>query len=184
MVNKNKIHTLLYFNFDQRKLCVPGIYFLFNEGKIIYIGISKIPIIRILDHYYSLNNPTKGLGPCFDQFRVITLKKTYKDERILQHYEKRWIKKFNPEKNFNTKHLYYNLSIKDIKYFINVYTKNAFYDLSINDIKYHIDTYEQYFKGHMGWHRYINDLVIKKNEIYKKHKKEKDRSKRYENKFA
>lgn len=151
MVNKNKIHTLLYFNFDQRKLCVPGIYFLFNEGKIIYIGISKIPIIRILDHYYSLNNPTKGLGPCFDQFRVITLKKTYKDERILQHYEKRWIRKFNPEKNFNTKHLYYNLSIKDIKYFINVYN--------------------EYFKGHMPWHRYINDEVLKKTEHYKRETK-------------
>lgn len=151
MVNKNKIHTLLYFNFDQRKLCVPGIYFLFNEGKIIYIGISKIPIIRILDHYYSLNNPTKGLGPCFDQFRVITLKKSYKDERILQHYEKRWIKKFNPEKNFNTKHLYYNLSIKDIKYFINVYN--------------------EYFKGHMPWHRYINDEVLKKTEHYKRETK-------------
>lgn len=151
MVNKNKIHTLLYFNFDQRKLCNPGIYFLFNEGKIIYIGLSKNPIIRILDHYYSLNIPTKGLGPCFDQFRVITLKKTYKDERILQHYEKRWIKKFNPEKNFNTKHLYYNLSIKDIKYFINVYN--------------------EYFKGHMPWNRYINDEVLKKTEYYKQERK-------------
>jgi len=164
MVNKNKIHTLCYFNFDQRKLCIPGLYFLYNLGELIYIGISRLPAFRVLQHYYTVDVPKKGIGPVFDQFRVITLNKTYKDERILQHYEKRWIRKFNPKLNFHT--------------------KNVFYDLSINDIKYHIDTYEQYFKGHMGWHRYINDLVIKKNEIYKKHKKEKDRSKRYENKFA
>jgi hypothetical protein len=151
MVNKNKIHTLLYFNFDQRKLCIPGIYFLYNEGKIIYIGISKIPIIRILDHYYTKKNPAKGLGPCFDQFRIITLKKVYKDERILQHYEKRWIRKFNPIKNFNTRNLYYNFSIRDIKYFI--------------------DVYDEYFKGHMPWNRYINDEVLKKTEYYKQQTK-------------
>ena len=160
MVNKNKIHTFCYFNFDQRKLCVPGLYFLYNLGELIYIGISRLPAFRVLQHYYTTDAPKKGTGPVFDQFRVIALNKTYKDERILQHYEKRWIKKFNPK--------------------LNTHTKNVFYDLSINDIKYHIDTYEQYFKGHMGWHRYINDLVIKKNEIYKKH----IRNKKYENKFA
>ena len=164
MVNKNKIHTLCYFNFDQRKLCIPGLYFLYNLGELIYIGISRLPAFRVLQHYYTINAPKRGIGPIFDQFRVITLNKTYKDERILQHYEKRWIKKFNPK--------------------LNVYTKNAFYDLSINDIKYHIDTYEQYFKGHMGWHRYINDLVLKKQENYKKHKNVRERIKRYENKFA
>jgi hypothetical protein len=162
MVNKNKIHTLCYFNFDQRKLCVPGLYFLYNLGELIYIGISRLPAFRVLQHYYTTDAPKKGIGPIFDQFRVIVLNKTYKDERILQHYEKRWIRKFNPK--------------------LNTHTKNVFYDLSIKDIKYHIDTYEQYFKGHMGWHRYINDLVIKKNEIYKKHKRE--RKKTYENKFA
>lgn len=151
MVNKNKIHTLLYFNFDQRKLCIPGIYFLFDKGKLIYIGLSRIPMIRILDHYYSSNIPVKGLGPCFDQFRVIPLKKIYEDERILQHYEKRWIKKFSPEKNFNTKHLYYNLSIKDIKYFMSAY--------------------DEYFKGHMPWNRYINDEVLKKTEYYKQERR-------------
>lgn len=132
----------------------PGIYFLFNEKKeLIYIGESKFPLIRILDHYhkhYKVERKTrsgfkqKGIGPVFKYFRIINIKSH--DSRIRQHFEKRWIRKFDPPLNFSTRNQCYDLSWKEI---------NAF-----------IEVYEHFFKEQTSWFRYVNDEVLRKRQSY------------------
>ena len=100
----------------------------------------------------------KGIGPVFSKFRILTLKKET-DKRIKQHYEKRWIKRFNPELNFHSSQVPYNVSIKEIKTFIMIY--------------------EDFFSDRMTWFRYINDEVMKQRPDYKEHSK-KLRRRRYE----
>ena len=63
----NKIHNLKHsqgINFI--KANQPGVYFLFDvDKKLSYIGESKFPMSRILDHYsraYQNNKKAKGLS--------------------------------------------------------------------------------------------------------------------------
>tara|TARA_R100001510_G_C7616108_1_gene178221 strand:+ start:389 stop:889 length:501 start_codon:yes stop_codon:yes gene_type:complete len=130
----------------------PGLYFLFNEHyKLIYIGESKFPLARILDHYwrsYAGGKAKKGIGPVFIYFRIIS---SHTDEiRIRQHYEKRFIKQFNPELNYNS--------------------NTAPYVLTTNQLKSHVLIHEKFFKD-MSWYRYINDEVLKKMDAGINHKK-------------
>ena len=130
----------------------PGLYFLFDEYyKLIYIGESKFPLARILDHYwrsYSDGKAKKGVGPVFIYFRIISLGQ---DEiRIRQHYEKRFIKRYNPELNSNS--------------------NTAPYSLTTNQLKAHVLIHEKFFKN-VSWYRYINDEVLKKMDEGLKHKK-------------
>tara|TARA_R100001460_G_scaffold61553_1_gene101636 strand:- start:896 stop:1396 length:501 start_codon:yes stop_codon:yes gene_type:complete len=130
----------------------PGLYFFFNEQyKLIYIGESKFPLARILDHYwrsYSEGKTKKGVGPIFTYFRIISLNT---DEiRIRQHYEKRFIKKYNPELNSNS--------------------NTAPYTLTSRQLKAHVLLHEKFFKN-MSWYRYINDEVLKKMDEGLEHKK-------------
>lgn len=130
----------------------PGLYFFFNEHyKLIYIGESKFPLARILDHYwrsYSENKIKKGVGPVFTYFRIISLNT---DEiRIRQHYEKRFIKKYNPELNYGS--------------------NRAPYTLTTNQLKAHVLIHEKFFKD-MSWYRYINDEVLKKMDAGLQYKK-------------
>jgi len=130
----------------------PGLYFLFNEHyKLIYIGESKFPLARILDHYwrsYAGGKAKKGIGPVFIYFRIIS---SHTDEiRIRQHYEKRFIKQFNPKLNYNS--------------------NTAPYVLTTNQLKAHVLIHEKFFKD-MSWYRYINDEVLKKMDEGMKHRK-------------
>jgi len=137
---------------------LPGIYFLFNDKKeLIYIGESKFPLIRILDHYHKSYKKArkiktgyqqKGIGPVFSYFRIINIKS--EDSRIRQHFEKRWIRKFDPPLNFNT--------------------RNQCYDISWREINGFIKVYESFFKTQMTWYRYINDEVLRKRDSYIKWK--------------
>jgi excinuclease UvrABC nuclease subunit len=52
-INHHKLLSLVDCQVDLLKLNQPGIYFLFNnENKLIYVGESKFPLIRIMDHYF------------------------------------------------------------------------------------------------------------------------------------
>jgi hypothetical protein len=98
------------------------------------------------------------LVPVFSKFRILTLKKET-DKRIRQHYEKRWIRRFDPELNFHSSQVPYDVSIKEIRAFILIY--------------------EDFFSGRMTWFRYINDEVMKQRPDYKEHSK-KLRRRRYD----
>jgi len=150
----NKIHNLKHsqgINFINANQ--PGVYFLFDvDKKLSYIGESKFPMSRILDHYsraYQNNKKAKGIGPVFDYFRIINCKS--KDSRIRQHYEKRWIRKFKTRLNYNTKNESYDLNWKELKGFILVF--------------------ENFFKNTKTWYRYLNDDVMNKRDEYKARKK-------------
>lgn len=130
----------------------PGLYFLFNEEyKLIYIGESMFPFSRILDHYsrsYENSKNKKGIGPIFEYFKIISLNTN--EIRIRQHYEKRFIKKYNPKLNSNS--------------------YRAPYTLTSKQLKAHVLLYEKFFKN-MSWYRYINDQVLKKMDENLKHRK-------------
>jgi excinuclease UvrABC nuclease subunit len=130
----------------------PGLYFIFNEHyKLIYVGESKFPLARILDHYcrsYSGGKAKKGIGPVFTYFRIISLNND--EVRIRQHYEKRFIKKYNPRLNANS--------------------NTAPYTLTSKQLKAHVLIYEKFFKN-ISWYRYINDEVLKKMDEGMKHRK-------------
>jgi excinuclease UvrABC nuclease subunit len=130
----------------------PGLYFLFNEEcKLIYIGESKCPLSRILDHYfrsYEGSKTKKGIGPVFTYFRIILL--SIDEIRIRQHYEKRFIKKYNPKLNSNS--------------------NTAPYTLTSKQLKAHVLLHEKFFNN-ISWYRYINDEVLKKMDEGRKHKK-------------
>lgn len=130
----------------------PGLYFLFNEHyKLVYIGESIFPLSRILDHYwrsYKEGKNKKGIGPLFTYFRIITLPNN--EIRIRQHYEKRFIKQYNPELNHGS--------------------NRAPYTLTCKQIKSHILIYEHFFKD-MTWFKYINDEVLKKMDSGLHHRK-------------
>jgi hypothetical protein len=150
----NKIHNLKHsqgINFI--KANQPGVYFLFDvDKKLSYIGESKFPMSRILDHYsraYQNNKKAKGIGPVFDYFRIINCKS--KDSRIRQHYEKRWIRKFKTRLNYNT--------------------KNESYDLNWSELKGFILVFENFFKSTKTWYRYLNDDVMNKRDVHKARKK-------------
>ncbi len=150
----NKIHNLKHsqgINFI--KANQPGVYFLFDvDKKLSYIGESKFPMSRILDHYsraYQNNKKAKGIGPVFDYFRIINCKS--KDSRIRQHYEKRWIRKFKTRLNYNT--------------------KNESYDLNWRELKGFILVFENFFKSTKTWYRYLNDDVMNKRDVHKARKK-------------
>ena len=157
----NKLHTLS--NCRAINLLTanqPGIYFLFNKEKeLIYIGESKFPVSRILDHYFKAYAYThrcaKGIGPVFDHFRIISCKS--EDSRIRQHFEKRWIRKFKSLLNFNTKCETYDLDWKELNGFILIF--------------------EHFFKKDMTWNKYLNDEVISKRILHKE--KRKIRRKKY-----
>ena len=149
-----KIHNLKHsqgINFI--KANEPGVYFLFDKDKkLSYIGESKFPMSRILDHYsraYQNNKSAKGIGPVFNYFRIINCKSN--DSRIRQHYEKRWIRKFKTRLNYNTKNESYDLNWKELKGFILVF--------------------ENFFKSTKTWYRYLNDDVMNKRDVYKARKK-------------
>jgi hypothetical protein len=72
------------------------------------------------------------------------------DSRIRQHYEKRWIRKFNPSLNYST--------------------KNVTYDLSYTELVSFAKVYDSFFKQDMSWFRYINDEVLRQRDSYKKQK--------------
>ena len=132
----------------------PGIYFLFDtDKKLIYIGESKFPMSRVLDHYFKAYTYThqsaKGIGPVFDHFRIISCRS--EDSRIRQHYEKRWIRKFKAPLNFNTKCETYDLDWKEISGFILIF--------------------EDFFKKDMTWYRYINEEVMANREEQQKKRK-------------
>jgi hypothetical protein len=49
----NKLNNILDCRVDIVGMNRPGIYFLFDDTKkLIYIGESKFPLIRILDHFH------------------------------------------------------------------------------------------------------------------------------------
>jgi hypothetical protein len=132
----------------------PGIYFLFDKDKkLIYIGESKFPVSRILDHYFKAyiyaHRSAKGIGPVFNHFRIVNCKS--EDSRIRQHYEKRWIRKFKSLLNFNTKCETYDLNWKELNGFILVF--------------------EHFFKKDMTWNKYLNDEVISKRLFHKEKRK-------------
>lgn len=150
----------------------PGVYFLFDEHKkLMYIGESKFPLVRVLDHYHKHYTKTvghflkpmtskKGIGPIFSYFKIFNIHS--EDSRIRQHYEKRWMKKFKPYLNFKT--------------------KNVVYDLSWKEINGHMYLYDSHFKGDMTWHRYINDEVLRKRDEFKKYNS--TRRRQYYEKFG
>jgi hypothetical protein len=166
-INHHKLLSLVDCQVDLLKLNQPGIYFLFNnENKLIYVGESKFPLIRIMDHYFKHYHKArkskqgfqkKGVGPVFSKFKIIILKKET-DKRIRQHYEKRWIRRFDPELNYHSSQVPYDLSIKEIRAFILIY--------------------KDFFSGRMTWYRYINDEVMKQRPNYKEHRR-KLRKRRY-----
>ena len=146
----NKINKLKLFQaINLIKANQPGIYFLFDKYKnLIYIGESKFPMSRVLDHYfkaYKNSKTAKGIGPVFDYFRIINCKSD--DSRIRQHYEKRWIRKFKSPLNYNTKCETYDLSWKEIKGFILIF--------------------DNFFKKTKSWYRYLNDEVMSKRTMQK-----------------
>jgi len=159
LINKNKLNCVnKETTIDIAINNNPGLYFLFNEEyKLIYIGESKFPLSRILDHYsrsYEGSKTKKGIGPIFIYFRIILLNT---DEiRIRQHYEKRFIKQYNPE--------------------INHGSHRAPYDLTYRQIKAHVLLHEKFFKD-ISWYRYINDEVLKKMDSGLNHKKRLRRAK-------
>lgn len=151
----NKIKDISNCRIDIIKDNQPGVYFLFDKDRqLIYIGESKFPLIRVLDHYhkhYKIEKvgrrhgfQQKGIGPVFHYFRVITIQS--EDSRIRQHYEKRWIRKYDPPLNYNTRALAYDLTWKEINSFIYVY--------------------ESFFKTQLSWYRYLNDEVLAKRDSY------------------
>ena len=162
----NKLLSLKECQVNLIKSNEPGIYFLFNEDKeLIYIGESKFPLCRVLDHYnrsyhkdivtklgkvvvHTEKGKKKGIGPIFSYMRIMSTNS--KDARIRQHYEKRWIRKYNPPLNFNTKNENYDLNWKEINSFILVY--------------------ENFFKKNKTWYRYLNDEVMNKRPGFMKHK--------------
>lgn len=158
-INNNTLLSLVRCQVNLLKTNEPGIYFLFNDNnEIVYIGESRFPMIRILDHYfkhYKKNRKhktgfqKKGIGPIFSKFRIIPCRS--EDKRVRMHYEKRWIRKFDPPINFHS--------------------SAVPYDLSIKEIKQHILIFEDFFSGRTSWHRYINDEVMKKRPNYMVHKK-------------
>lgn len=159
VVNKNNITAFGGVSqVDLVKLNRPGIYFLFNDKvELIYIGESNYPMIRICDHYFKhykkarkfkMGYQQKGIGPVFSYFRIMPV--FNKDKRIRQHYEKRYIKKFNPELNYNAQTAPYDLTCKEIKGFIQVY--------------------EGFFKHNVSWHIYINQEVLKQRPNYREYK--------------
>lgn len=155
----NKINSLESCQVNCIKDNLPGIYFLFDENKeLVYIGESKFPLIRVLDHYHKhykkkrnvkTGYQKKGIGPIFNYFRIINIRS--EDSRIRQHFEKRWIRRFNPELNYNT--------------------KNEAYDLTWREINSFILVFENFFKQHMSWYRYINDEVLRHRKSYLELKK-------------
>ena len=146
-----KIHNLKHsqgINFI--KANEPGVYFLFDKDKkLSYIGESKFPMSRILDHYSraydKTNKRAKGIGPVFNYFRIINCKSD--DSRIRQHYEKRWIRKFKTRLNYNTKNESYDLNWKEISGFILIF--------------------DNFFKNTRTWYRYLNDEVMCKRDVHK-----------------
>lgn len=161
MVKIKRFLSLCECQVNLLKLNEPGIYFLFNENlELKYIGESSNPMIRILNHYfrsYPEGKKLKGIGPIFSHFRIIL---SNQDKRIRQHYEKRWIKKFNPPVNWNGQ-------------------SEAPYLLTIKELKHFIKIYDDFFKADgMSWYQYINDQVVKQMDKYILHKK-KLRKERY-----
>jgi hypothetical protein len=153
----NKLNNILDCRVDIVGMNRPGIYFLFDDTrKLIYIGESKFPLIRILDHFHKhykklIKIPgikAKGIGPVFNYFRTMHVQSS--DSRIRQHYEKRWIRKFNPPLNYST--------------------KNVTYDLSYTELVSFAKVYDSFFKQDMSWFRYINDEVLRQRDSYKKQK--------------
>ena len=149
----NKINKLKLFQaINLIKANQPGIYFLFDvDKKLSYIGESKFPMSRVLDHYfraYENSKTAKGIGPVFDYFRIINCKSD--DSRIRQHYEKRWIRKFKSPLNYNTKNESYDLNWKEIKGFILIF--------------------DNFFKKTRSWYKYLNDDVMSKRTMQKEKK--------------
>jgi hypothetical protein len=159
VLNKNKLRTfsesVTQVNFIKDNY--PGLYFLFDsEYKLVYIGESLLPLSRISDHYfkaYAGGKSKKGIGPIFNYFRIMQIKD--EDFRIRQHFEKRWIKKYEPPVNANGQN-------------------SAPYPLSYNQIRDFISVYETFFKN-MSWFTYINDEVIKKMPCYSQYRNKKRR---------
>ena len=163
----NKLHSVINCQVDMVHMNRPGIYFLFDDTKkLIYIGESKFPLIRIMDHFHKhykikkIGNrqgfQQKGIGPVFAYFRTMHVKS--EDSRIRQHYEKRWIRKYKPELNYNTRCESYDLSWKEFTGFKKVY--------------------DHFFKDTMNWNQYISHEVIRQRPCFKKIQKQ-QRRRRY-----
>lgn len=69
---------------DLPKIC--GLYFLLSKKKVVYIGVTKNLISRLIAH--------KSDGKKFDSFRLIEC-----PIRVAIENEKRWIVKFRPKYN-------------------------------------------------------------------------------------
>ena len=147
----------------------PGIYFLFDQDKkLIYIGESKFPLTRILDHYFrhykknpeDKGNKQKGIGPVFSYFRIMEVKG---DKRIRQHYEKRWMKRFKPPINLDFNH-----------------RNTICYDLSWKEINAFIRIYDDFFSKQMTWHRYLQDEVCRHRRSFLAYRRKTRKYKRKE----
>jgi hypothetical protein len=156
----NKLNNILDCRVDIVGMNRPGIYFLFDDTKkLIYIGESKFPLIRILDHFhkhYKIKKTgsrsgyqQKGIGPIFTYFRTMHVQS--EDSRIRQHYEKRWIRKYDPPLNYNTRAENYDLTWREINGFVYVY--------------------DSFFYQDMSWHRYLHDEVMSKRRSFVESKK-------------
>lgn len=66
-----------------------GVYFLLQDGKVVYVGQSTNVKKRLISHRYTEKQ--------FDSYRVINCA----HDRLL-YYEKRWIARFNPIYNLPT----------------------------------------------------------------------------------
>lgn len=66
-----------------------GVYFLLQNGKVVYVGQSTNVEKRLISHKWTEKQ--------FDSYRVIPCAKD-----LLLYYEKRWIKRFKPIYNLPT----------------------------------------------------------------------------------
>jgi len=87
---KKHVHKLIVgnFKFYTEDYFIKGIYFLYNKGEIVYVGMSETNVFsRVLSHY---NENSK----CFDSFSVRNYESTSKLE--LLDIEASLIKKYSP----------------------------------------------------------------------------------------
>lgn len=92
--SKELIELLMKYQYNSTKcdmdIFKPGIYFLYNEYKIVYIGQAKVLAERLARHY-------KDTDKVFDQVRYLNVPET-----DLNDIERVFIKIYLPEYNKHT----------------------------------------------------------------------------------
>lgn len=76
-------------------LQIPGIYFLFKDGDLVYIGQSKDVFARIRNHAWPTSKTKHAYRGGFDEYATLEVKDTNK--RV--HLEKMYIERYRPEGN-------------------------------------------------------------------------------------